>query len=66
MLVILSVGTTGPADGGGFATAEGLDATGGWLGTETETQYSLPLLFYGFGVFLWSFIVLVTLYDVLV
>ncbi|WP_049979240.1 hypothetical protein [Halolamina rubra] len=65
VLVTLSVGTAGPTDGGGFENDEGLDATGGWLGTEPSTQRSLPLLFYGFGVLLWSFVVLVTLYDVL-
>jgi len=66
VLVTLSVGTTGPTDGGGFENDEGLDATGGWTGADTHTQHSLPLLFYGSGLLLWSFIVLVTFYDVLV
>lgn len=65
VLVTLSVGTAGPTDGGGFENDEGLDATGGWPGAETSTQLSLPLLCYGFGVLLWSFVALVTLYDVL-
>lgn len=65
VLVTLSVGTTGPTDGGGFENDEGLDATGGWLGADTNTQHSLPLLFYGFGLLLWSVTVLVTFYDVL-
>jgi hypothetical protein len=62
-LVVLSVGNTGPTDGGAFENAEGLDAQGGWLHTDTDTPDSLPLLFYGFGVFLWSVVVLITVYD---
>lgn len=64
-LAILSVGNTGPTDGGVFENAEGFDAQGGWLHTDADTSASLPLLFYGLGVFLWSFIVLITSYDIL-
>ncbi|QDX39747.1 hypothetical protein [Salarchaeum sp. JOR-1] len=63
--VILSVGSTGPADGGSFENAEGLDAQGGWTGTGIDTPVSIPLLFYGGGVFLWSSLLLVTVYDIL-
>jgi hypothetical protein len=65
VLVILSVGSAGPTDGGAFENAEGLDAQGGWTQTDTDAPVSLPLLCYGFGVFLWSSILLVTFYDIL-
>ncbi|MEE6211280.1 hypothetical protein U3A55_14125 [Salarchaeum sp. III] len=63
--VILSVGSSGPVDGGSFENAEGLDAQGGWTGTDLDTPVSVPLLFYGGGVFLWSSFLLVTVYDIL-
>ncbi|GAA0653423.1 hypothetical protein [Salarchaeum japonicum] len=63
--VILSVGNTGPVDGGSFENAEGLDAQGGWTDTGIDTPVSVPLLFYGGGVFLWSALILVTVYDIL-
>lgn len=63
--VILSVGSSGPVDGGSFENAEGLDAQGGWTGTGIDTPVSIPLLFYGGGVFLWSSLLLVIVYDIL-
>ncbi|MGB9986455.1 hypothetical protein [Salarchaeum japonicum] len=64
-LVVLSVGSSGPVDGGSFENAGGLDAQGGWTQTSIDVPVSIPLLFYGSGVMLWSFVVLVTVYDLL-
>ena len=43
-----------------------VEDTGLWPHTYTDTSLRLVLLFYGFGVFLWSLIVLGTLRDTLV
>ncbi|WP_458189037.1 hypothetical protein [Haladaptatus sp. NG-WS-4] len=70
LLVVLGGGTTGPLSASGAEHADeammGVEDTGLWPHTYTDTSLRLILLFYGFGVFLWSLIVLVTLRDTLV
>lgn len=72
LLVVLGGGTTGPMSASGAEQAEEVDAgmmiedTGLWPHTYTDTSLRLTLLLYGFGLFLWSLIVLFTLRDTLV
>ncbi len=70
LLVVLGGGTAGPTSASGAERGDGagmfVEDTGLWPHTDTDTSLSFILLFYGFGVFLWSLTVLGTLRDTLV
>lgn len=59
-----SVSQAERSGGDGFEVAD--SNSGLWSPMKTDTSLRLTLLFYGFGVFLWSLIVLGTLRDTLV
>lgn len=68
LLVVLAVGATGPSGVGGVEAGGGAEVSADDAGVlprgEIYTSSSLVFLFYGAGLFLWSFVALYAFYNV--